>query len=343
MGKPRGNKNRECVKFADGSYLARQILSERKEGGKTVYKILWDSGEITEEPEEHMLANTELIENYKQIKEANKDINTHSRNKFIPLSNKKASIYARVSRANDMSLGTQTDYSVNYCKNKGITISDITTDNGVSGRHMKNFTYGNLGKLFTYLTEDDSDSCIIIYNIDRLCRDVHGGLNFLQKCEENDIDVHFVMEDVVWNKDTSSFNKKNIRDGLMTAQHYSDQLSEKLKKSNTLRRAKGNVFGRTPYGKKAGKNNNGIRKFSNHIGEMNAKNKIMKNYKKFHIIHKLSKSKSYTKIIRELKRNSNTRTKRGKEWTKNMIGNIIKQTLKEERDLSDLNLNNLDL
>ena len=343
MGKPRGNKNRECVKFADGSFLARRILSERKEGDKTFYRIQWNSGEITEEPEEHMLANTELIETYKKIKEFNEDIKKHTRDNFKPLSNEQASIYSRVSKSNDMSLGTQTDYSKNYCKNKGITISDMTKDNGVSGRHMKNFTHGNLGKLFTYLTEDDSHSCIIIYNIDRLCRDVQGGLNFLQKCEENNIDVHFVMEDVVWNKDTSSFNKKNIRDGLITAQHYSDRLSETLQNSNTRLRAKGTVFGRAPYGKKAGKNNNGIRKFSNHIGEMNAKNKIMKNYKKFHIIHKLSKSKSYTKIIRELKRNSNTRTKRGKEWTKNMIGNIIKQTLKEERDLSDLNLNKLDL
>jgi DNA invertase Pin-like site-specific DNA recombinase len=343
MGKPRGNKNRECVKFADGSFLARRILSERKEGDKIFYRIQWNSGEITEEPEEHMLANTELIETYKKIKEFNEDIKKHTRDNFKPLSNEQASIYSRVSKSNDMSLGTQTDYSKNYCKNKGITISDMTKDNGVSGRHMKNFTHGNLGKLFTYLTEDDSHSCIIIYNIDRLCRDVQGGLNFLQKCEENNIDVHFVMEDVVWNKDTSSFNKKNIRDGLITAQHYSDRLSETLQNSNTRLRAKGTVFGRAPYGKKAGKNNNGIRKFSNHIGEMNAKNKIMKNYKKFHIIHKLSKSKSYTKIIRELKRNSNTRTKRGKEWTKNMIGNIIKQTLKEERDLSDLNLNKLDL
>jgi len=343
MGKPRGNKNRECAKFADGSYLARQILSERKEGGKTFYKILWDSGEITEEPEEHMLANTELIENYKQIKEVNKDINSYSRNKFIPLSNKKASIYARVSRESDMSLSTQTDYSINYCKNKGITISDITTDNGVSGRQMKNFTHGNLGRLFTYLTEDDTDSCIIIYNIDRLCRDVQGGLNFLEKCQENNIDVHFVMEDVVWNKDTSSFNKKNIRDGLMTSHHYSDQLSEKLKKSNTLRRAKGNVFGRAPYGKKAGKNKNNVRKFTNNVEEKNVITKIMNLYKTNHIEYKLSKSYTYHKIKTELKKNSKTRTKRGKEWTSQMISYIISKNTSEQKDLSNLNMNSLDL
>ena len=343
MGKPKGTKNRECIKFSDDSYLARRILSKRKEGGKTFYKILWDSGEITEEPEEHMVNNTELLETFQTITDTNNNIKKHSRDNFILLSNKQASIYSRVSKESDMSLGTQENYSKAYCKNKGITISDITKDNGVSGRHMKNFTHGNLGRLITYLTEDDNDSCIIVYNIDRLCRDIQGGLNFLQKCEENDIDVHFVMEDVVWNKHTSSFNKKNIRDGLMTAQHYSDQLSEKLKKSTALRRTKGHAIGKAPYGKKAGKNKNGIRKFANHIGEMNVKNKIMKNYKKFHIIQKLSKNKSYTKIIRELKTNINTQTKRGREWKPHMIGNIIKQTLKEQRDLSNLNLNNMNL
>lgn len=343
MGKPKGIKNRECIKFADGSYLARRILSERKQGGKTFYKILWDSGEITEEPEEHIVNNTELIENFQNTSNTNDNIKKNARDKFIPLSNKQASIYSRVSRESDMSLGTQTDYSINYCKNKGITISDITKDNGVSGRQMKNFTHGNLGRLFTYLTEDDTDSCIIIYNIDRLGRDVQSSLNFLQKCEENDIDVHFVMEDVVWNKDTSSFNKKNIRDGLMTAQHYSDQLSEKLKKSNTLRRAKGADFGRAPFGKKAGKNKNKVRKFTNNVEEKNVITKIMNLYKKNHIVFKLSKSNTYRNIITELKKNSKTRTKRGKEWSKSMIKYLIKKTLQEERDLSELNINNLDL
>lgn len=343
MGKSRGNKNRECIQFGDGSYLARRILSERKRGSKTFYKIQWDSGEITEEPEEHMISNTELIETYKQIKKFNEDIKKHTRNNFIPLSNKQASIYNRVSNPSDMSLDTQQNYSVNYCKKNGITISDITKDNGVSGRNMKNLNTGNLGRLSTYLTEDDTDSCIIVYNIDRLCRDIQGGLNFLQKCEENDIDVHFVMEDVVWNKHTSSFNKKNIRDGLMTAQHYSDQLSEKLKKSTALRRTKGHAIGKAPYGKKSLINSNGIRKFTNHVGEFNAKNKIMKTYKKYHIIQKLPKSISYYKIISELKKNSSTRTKRGKEWTSQMISYIIKQTLKEQKELSDLNINNLEL
>ena len=343
MGKPKGIKNRECIKFPDGSYLGRRILSERNQGGKTFYKIQWDSGEITEEPEEHMVSNTELVETYKQIKEFNEDIKTHTRDNFIPISNKKASIYNRVSNTNGISINTQLNYAVEYCKNKGIHISDKTNDNGVSGRHMKNLHTGNLGRLLTYLTEDDTDSCIIIYNIDRLCRNVQGGLNFLQKCEENDIDVHFVMEDVVWNKDTSSFNKKNIRDGLMTAQHYSDQLSEKLKKSTALRRAKGNAIGRAPYGKKAGKNNNGIRKFIQHTVETNAKNKIMRNYKKYHLIQKFTKSFTYRRIIADLKLNNNTKKKREREWTSPMIAYIIKQMVREQQELADLNLNQMEL
>ena len=151
------------------------------------------------------------------------------------------------------------------------------------------------------------------------------------------------MEDVVWNKHTSSFNKKNIRDGLMTAQHYSDQLSEKLKKSNTLRRAKGADFGIAPFGKKAGKNKNNVRKFTNHVEEKNVITKIMNLYKKHHLMYQLPKSDTYRKIKTELKKNSRTRTKRGKEWTSHMISHIIKQTLNEQRNLSNLNMNSLDL
>ena len=34
---------------------------------------------------------------------------------------------------------------------------------------------------------------------------------------------------------------------------------------------------------------------------------------------------------------------KGKEWTSQMISYIIKQTLKEQKELSDLNINNLEL
>jgi len=339
MGKPRGQKKRECYQFKNGTFLTRRIEKKRKVGRKWLYTIVWDSGEITEEPEEHIIDDTVLLANYEKIKKYNADIVNYAQANHIQISTKEATIYNRVSSVNNISISTQEKENVKYCRRNGIKISEIVNDDGISGRNMKNMKNGNLGSSLKYLTEDDYDSCIVLYSIDRLSRHTLYGLKFLNDCKNQNIDVHFTMENSVWDKHTSGYTKKNITDGLNQAQLFSDQTSEKIINTNSRLRAEGHELGPAPYGKKIIRDVDDIRKKVICDKENKIKNYIFKEYKKHHLITKMSKKCTFAHIASELKRKN--MTKRDKEWSNLMIKNLIIYILKEQREQSDFNLNNL--
>jgi len=169
-------------------------------------------------------------------------------NKSIPQDNMKgyASIYVRCSNPNGISIDTQMKSCLKYAKNRDLVLKGVYIDDGVSGRNGKNLKTGEIGFWKEHI---ENYSNLLIYSADRLTRHLFSGLQFLNTMQEKDIDVHFVNNEVIYNKRISAMNKSSIQQELQTAEKYSNDTSEKIKGTiNRLKNEGKYLPGRVPYG-----------------------------------------------------------------------------------------------
>jgi DNA invertase Pin-like site-specific DNA recombinase len=174
----------------------------------------------------------------------------HKHNKSIPQDNMKgyASIYVRCSNPNGISIDTQMKACLKYAKNRDLILQGVYIDDGVSGRQGKNLKNGEIGFWKEHI---ENYSNLLIYSADRLTRHLFSGLLFLNTMQEKDIDVHFVNNEVIYNKRISAMNKSSIQQELQTAEKYSNDTSEKIKGTiNRLKNEGKYLPGRVPYGYK---------------------------------------------------------------------------------------------
>jgi len=247
---------------------------------------------------------------YRQIEEMNKDI-------VIPMENiKSALIYCRSTTGNNES---QKNISGNYCKEKGIHIEYLVKDN-ISGRKMKNRN-SELGAFVPYL---NSENVIIVSNPAVLGKDIFQVIGFLCEMFRKGIEVHFVEQNIVWNKETTPEEKFKIRQILNKEEFKSDQLSKEYRVKQKRLQMKGHKTGKPPFGFKAIKIK-GVRKFVAHTKDQKIINDIMSLYKKLSSEKKYTNKAIYEKISVSLKKENvlleNT----------NFIKNII---VKQEKNMS---------
>jgi len=172
----------------------------------------------------------------------------HKHNKSIPQDNMKgyASIYVRCSNPNGISIDTQMKSCLKYAKDRDLVLKGVYIDDGVSGRNGKNLKNGEIGFWKEHI---ENYSNLLIYSADRLTRHLFSGLQFLNTMQEKDIDVHFVNNEVIYNKRISAMNKSSIQQELQTAEKYSNDTSEKIKGTiNRLKNEGKYLPGRVPYG-----------------------------------------------------------------------------------------------
>ena len=195
--------------------------------------------------------------------ETGKIMYTH--NKSIPQDTMKgyASIYVRCSNPNGISINTQMTACLKYAKERDFVLQGVFIDNGVSGRHGKNLKDGEIGFWKDYIV---NHSNLLIYSVDRLTRHLFSGLQLLNTMQEKNIDVHFVHNKVIYNKNISAMTKSSIQQELQTAEKYSNDTSEKIKGTiNRLINEGKYIPGRIPYGYKRIKVNNQLKQVENSI------------------------------------------------------------------------------
>jgi len=189
----------------------------------------------------------------------------YKHNKSIPQNTMKgyASIYVRCSNPNGISIDTQMKECLKYAKERDLIIQGIYIDDGVSGRNGKNLKNGEIGFWKEHI---ENYSNLLIYSVDRLTRHLFSGLQFLNTMQEKDIDVHFVNNEVIYNKRVSAMNKSSIQQELQTAEKYSNDTSEKIKGTiNRLKNEGKYLPGRIPYGYKRIKINGQLKQVENSI------------------------------------------------------------------------------
>ena len=158
-------------------------------------------------------------------------------------------IYSRTSKDNRISNSTQLETCLEYALINDIRLIPFgyQCDNNVSSRDMKNLDR----ELGFWSKHIPNGGHIIIYSVDRLSRHMLKGLQFLDNMVSRDISVHFVTNNIIYNKTISSGNKAMIQSELQSAEKYSNITSEKIKTTQKLQRAQGHAHGgKAPYGYK---------------------------------------------------------------------------------------------
>jgi DNA invertase Pin-like site-specific DNA recombinase len=125
-----------------------------------------------------------------------------------------------------------------------------------------------------------NNSDLIIYSVDRLSRNLLKGVQFLEKLSTRGVNIHFVTNEIIYNKNISAAAKSMIQQELQTAEKYSNITSEKIKGTLARLRQEGHVFGRAPYGYKNIKLGN-IRKRITDNQEMENIRKINERYNNY--------------------------------------------------------------
>lgn len=312
------------------TYNIKQIISH----GRFKSKVQWEDNSITEIDNKNL--NHYSIETYKEITIYNSSINT-----FFNKHNKKACIYLRISNRNDnTSIGYQKQNCLNYLKQNNINLQYIASDIGVSGRHMKNLNK-ELGCFSGYL---DSNNILVLNSVDRLSRDCTKGMVFLDKMCSKNIDVVFLKENIIYNKDINSIDKQKIQNILSNAEFYSNSDSEKIKNIIKLKKQQGHYIGSVPpYGFKI-KKINSIRKIEKDRNEQTNINLIIQLYKT-----QMSKVLLKHVIINNIVVDLNTKNikKRNKSFTfysiQRIIKNKIKDLQKENNTDTQINLTNFNI
>lgn len=153
-------------------------------------------------------------------------------------------IYARISSPNQaefngqhFSIENQINICKDYCKKNKINIIDIKSE-VVSGRDI------NKQKILLSLL-NYSNINIICYNISRFSRNTKHALEFVDKCKDRNIIIHFVEENI---KLTHFSDMHRLRLGLSQSELESNQTSHRISSNNLLLKSKGWKFGRPSFG-----------------------------------------------------------------------------------------------
>ena len=302
-------------------YKYIRLTNKKIEDDKTFYYVLWTDFSQTWEPEENISGNGVI--NYESITKHNGQLDEKIQNHGGIPHNKQALIYTRISNKHSTqeqhSLEHQKNNCFTWCLMHNILAVYYAEDNGVSGKNFKNKKY-ELGNISQQLVPNKH--ILVLNSVDRLGRDAGQCIQFLKDLAENDIDVYFVEEQILYNKDTP-YNKINeVSLLLVEAENESNRCSKRIQNSINWRKSKGHHIGPAPFGKEAYLNHDGIRKLKINKFE----DELIKSIKKLHKMNmiqdnskKNAKSRSYNKIVNHF---SNTRI-RNRKITKHTIKRML--------------------
>ena len=159
----------------------------------------------------------------------------------------KAIILARVSSKEQQegySIQTQTEQLTQYCSRKDFEVINTF-------QIIESSTRGDRKDFKTMLefAEDQSETvALVVASIDRLQRSFKEYPLLDNLIKEEIIEIHFVNENKIINKNASSSDKLVWNMGIAVAQHYTDVLSEKVRSALKTKRENGEWSGKAPIG-----------------------------------------------------------------------------------------------
>jgi DNA invertase Pin-like site-specific DNA recombinase len=153
-----------------------------------------------------------------------------------------AIIYTRCSTAIqnnniNQSLQTQICLCIDYCNQNNLSISEI----------LKDIHHGhNIDQLkISSIPDNYSDCNIIIADPSRLSRNVSNTMDFITKCINKNIKIHFVRDELV---SDSNQDIKKIINLTLDAYIETQTLSKRLKTTFEIKKKNGSSLGRIPFG-----------------------------------------------------------------------------------------------
>ena len=231
------NKKKKPVQNIDSDVI--EFIQPTEYSNKYKVKYLDGSLEILDK---NMISKS-VLKTYKLTKNHNCKLNNNVVNSGV--------IYVRTSSPNCISIDTQFASCSEYAVTKNILLYNTSygylEDNGVSARFMK-----NLDKELGFWTHKFiSGTNLIFYTIDRLSRNYNKAQEYIDMLLNRDVKIHFVLENIVLSKKDQS-KRHIVNDLLQTAEEFSNQTSERVKKSlDRLKKEFNYVGGSTKYGYKS--------------------------------------------------------------------------------------------
>jgi DNA invertase Pin-like site-specific DNA recombinase len=169
--------------------------------------------------------------------------------------------------------------------------------------------YKNIPSLFVEIGDCAfQDDVIITFRVDRLSRNIVDFLGFLEKLNQRGVLIHAQDENLWYDE-----NKLDFIQGIVDATKESSTLGKRIKLSIDNRRQRGDqVFGRVPYGYRSKRVAGNKIMMMKSTEEQNTINKIKRAYNKGHDCREIAEKLNNLGI-----------TKRGYEWTVNMVRSVI--------------------
>jgi DNA invertase Pin-like site-specific DNA recombinase len=149
---------------------------------------------------------------------------------------------------NSASQATQTTVCEQYCKDKKI-------HNSNNIQHETCSASGSIKqKILLNIINTNKNKTLICYDVTRFSRSHRYGTELIHKCIDNNLEVHFVRENIVV-KDSKELHRFAM--ALLNAQNESDVLSARIKDSINFRKSNGTYnFIREKFGFDISKDNN---------------------------------------------------------------------------------------
>lgn len=148
---------------------------------------------------------------------------------------------SKESGARTVSLEDQQVRIAEYCRVQGWHLAETVVDDGVSGGRRE-----RLDRLAARVTATGA-SVVVVYNLDRFCRDVAAMLDTLRAYARRGVALHVVGRGRVEVESASGFLMAGV-EGLM-AEHYRRVISEKTRDALARLRTTGRRISRfAPYG-----------------------------------------------------------------------------------------------
>lgn len=152
-------------------------------------------------------------------------------------------IYCRVS-SKEQNNDSQVFMCNKFCEEKGLNVLKVFTETGCARDIEK------LDSLMDILYEFKNVN-LVVYSVDRLCRNAEQGKLLYASLESKNINVVSITDSSLY----SSFEKFSVSgevwySGMLYAQHESDLISQRIKRSVLFRKAKGDHIGNPSYGRK---------------------------------------------------------------------------------------------
>ena len=140
------------------------------------------------------------------------------------------------------SLEVQERHIKKYCsKHPELNYKDL--------HHLKESAFSLTPSMLDNIAKQLETGCaLIFYKIDRFSRNIDDFGAFKQLIQSNDIEIHFIVEDIVWNKQTDRETLNNIANYIRNAEFESIQISNRVKETNQIMREDGKITFAAPIG-----------------------------------------------------------------------------------------------